>query len=248
MSKVLFITVGTTALTARALGAVEDHKFRPLRLKAESFLKQNETGKKILATERFMADLVEAHSLHIPGRGYLQQPYRTSAEMTSTYWLLEDVCDFPGPFRHDRGDKLVLLASDTPEGQLCADVNATLMRRFFLHCECRGSMCEAVKAHIIEGLEAAQPKEGPMEVRQNIAKIMHSYDGLSRHFNITGGFKGAVPAIADLCASEFHPCPLFYQHESSASAVRIDLPSRPVASGPAEQQVPQYRLVRSHRG
>jgi putative CRISPR-associated protein (TIGR02619 family) len=241
MSKVLFITVGTTALTASDLGKVKNHE--PLRRKAKHFLENSDQRKREQMTDEFRDELVKAHSLHPPGIEYLRHPYRTSAEMTSTYWLLQDdEPDLPGPFHHDGGDRLVLLASDTPEGELCAKVNAVLMSKLFFGCRCSQAECAAVKTHTIKGLEASQ-MAGPIKIRKKIAEIMHPYAEASRYFNITGGFKGAVPAIADLCATEFNPCPIFYQHETSASSVRIDLPERSTSASSAEIDGNDYRVI-----
>jgi putative CRISPR-associated protein (TIGR02619 family) len=223
VSKILFVSVGTSALTARELGAANERKNADLRKRAAEFLTHDGSTKRDLE-EPLLQELIEAHALHAP-KDYGKSPYRTSAEMTSTWLLLQDDPDFPGPFEHATGDKIILLASETREGVLCAQVNAALMRRHFFHCECAAEVCPAVKLEVVKGLEANQ-KAGAMNTPENIASILRRYNGPTRYFNITGGYKGAIPAISHLCATEFSPCAMFYQHENAKATVRIDLTPR----------------------
>ncbi|MBZ5534282.1 MAG: hypothetical protein LAO20_22890, partial [Acidobacteriia bacterium] len=218
MSKVLFVSVGTSALTARELRAPDERQSAALRERAANFAGHDLKTKGELAGS-LLKELIEAHSLHHPGPDYVKHPYRTSAEMTSTWLLFGDEADLPGRFDHAAGDRIVLLASATEEGKLAASINVALMRRLFFQCDCVPETCNAVKLEVVEGLEARQKKDGPMKTLENIQSIMRRHNSQHRYFNITGGYKGAIPAIAHLCATEFNPCPMFYQHESARTSL-----------------------------
>jgi putative CRISPR-associated protein (TIGR02619 family) len=217
MSKALFVTVGTSVLSSPCLERGRGH----LDTRAREFLRHDLPTKQRLATDGFVRELIEAHALCRPEKDYARLPRPTSAEMTSTHLLFQPETDFPGPFLHDKEHKIILLASDTLEGILCARVNAALMRKLFFACTCSPETCVSVEVRVVKGLEAEQ-KDGPTHTRDNIAEIMRPHAQFNRFFNITGGFKGAIPAISTLCATDFVPCPMFYQHESVNSAVRID--------------------------
>jgi CRISPR-associated protein (Cas_APE2256) len=44
-------------------------------------------------------------------------------------------------------------------------------------------------------------------------------------FNITGGYKGAIPSITSICIARQLGCPMYYMHESQSAVIRVDFPA-----------------------
>ena len=219
--KVLFVTVGTSALSARDLGwKLEKRRCEGLRKKAQGFL---DNGRK---DTNLFEEVVNAHLAHRPSRDrpgdYLKDLRRTSAEMTSTFLLLQDGDELPGPFQHGR-DQIVLLSSDTEQGWFCAAVNAAVMRELFFSCSPKEPCAaECVVARKVHGLKA---EEDAAKTIPAIRPIIEPFRGSGSQlfFNITGGYKGAIPAISWLCG-EAPAIPMYYVHEKGFRAVRTVLP------------------------
>ena len=242
--RVLFVTVGTTALTAEHLG----EEWEPERDSREALIADiktylsNPEGRshqveqlfpRVLNAHRALWDSVIKNGKSLAGR--MEQ---TSAEMTSTYLLTHTTaaCD---PFDADK-DIFVLLSSVTSEGRFCARVNARLLHEYLFSptCGCKASLsgeqpCEHARVEIVTGLEA---KTFTPTVSASVFSILDQYSrDRDPSCNITGGYKGTIPAITAWAKNRDHVS-LFYQYMSSDSTVTLKfLPGR---DEPKESQFP----------
>jgi putative CRISPR-associated protein (TIGR02619 family) len=233
---VLFITVGTSALTARKLGegigtfasgASSGEKLR------QDIARYLSSQSKALDESDLFKRIVQAHQVvwkgTQPKTGHLipdglsigDQIDRTSAEMTSTYFLRMTNAVSEGFL--GRNWRVILLASSTPEGQFAAHVNACLLHDFLLPspCNCTCDLSETCKKNrvevkIVPGLDA---KNFNGNTSQNLLDLLDINRAEQVICNITGGFKGTIPIIS-VWASR-HGYPLFYQHEKARECVRI---------------------------
>lgn len=219
--RVLFVTVGTTALSAAQLGdAGKDAGMgaADLRRRAMEFKDAGDEE----APPDLACAVLDAHDDVWKGGWRLGQPifesrYQTSAEMVSSWYALR-LQGNGQLFNADR-DQIVLLSSETPQGRFCAEVNKELARRYLFSppADREDSAC----VEVIKGLEA---KEHGFETQ-----IVDSLEEIwSRHnardetiVNITGGFKGTVPALTWRCIHSYENCWMFYTHESMDRAERI---------------------------
>jgi putative CRISPR-associated protein (TIGR02619 family) len=208
--RVLFVTVGTTAVSASNLGALGEDA-ADLRKDAEDFLKGTEPA------PDFFQRVLDAHeTLWRSGLPIFQNRYGTSAEMASSWYALR-LQDNEHLFDPDQ-DRIVLLASDTPQGRFCAAVNERLMREYLFSPACRKQQSTCVE--VIEGLEA---KDGGFacNIVGSIEAIWIRHQASEQTIvNITGGFKGTVPAITWRCMHT-EKCSMFYTHESMDRAETI---------------------------
>lgn len=233
---VLFITVGTSALTARGLGdglgnasqgvpAGEHLRQEIARYLGAQSGAANEVD---LFTRVVRAHQVVWESTRpksgrlIPGgMPIFDQINRTSAEMTSTHFLrMTDAV--PEGFL-GRDWSVILLASSTSEGKLSACINARLLHDYLLfpRCKCTADGTETCKKKrvviaVVPGLDAMSFTGN---VSQELLDLLDVHRSEQAICNITGGFKGTIPIIS-VWASR-HGYPLFYQHERSRECVRI---------------------------
>lgn len=132
---------------------------------------------------------------------------RFSAEITSLY-LME---------LERENDKVVLLASDSPEGVLAALLNQDYIS---------GHICKQVETHVVQGLSADDFNLFKTEGTAHYASITRYYHSHARGpeselwLNITGGFKALLPYSTYL--SIYFHVPLFYVFEESPDLVRLD--------------------------
>lgn len=232
--RVLFITVGTTALSAERVGermSGEADSPAAVREAAQRYLDDPETiteceerelfGRLLRAHRAFWSELRAAQ--FFPAKEGLRE---TSAEMTSTYVLThttEEIERF-----HSKRDRFVLLASDTKEGKLAARINSRLLHEFVFDPPCRCAAaedapagCEKAPVEVVEGLEAGAFNA---DVSSNVSAILDKdWGGRLPMCNITGGYKGTIPAIAAWAnrraAVDARGAPIYYQH------VRSDRPT-----------------------
>lgn len=239
---VLFVTVGTSALTARRLGETNEESFEGskndvfLRDKVQNYLKDvhgRGTGEADLLSE-----VVKAHRNiwksvgSVPNRLIPRGPSigdqieRTSAEMTSTYFL-SLTGEVPEGFL-GKSWKVILLASSTPEGHLAARINARLFHDFLLSQPCRCTFADPVGCAsgrvMVVRVPGLDEKGFTGSISQNLLEILDV--NRSKHVicNITGGFKGTIPIIAVWAFR--HGYPLFYQHERARECVKISFDVR----------------------
>ncbi len=239
--KVLFVTVGTTALLAEMLPAELRWRAQQFEADVKNWARSKPlSGPLAGRREQLYSEAVNAHRdvwLGVERNGFAelaQSMKQTSAEMTSSYLLATHPKHGIGKFRGGR-DRMVLLASDTHIGELAARVNAGLMHQFLLEggCGCGADFlkdglgangkCPSVKVEVVEGMEA---KEGLGRIGGTLKEIcQRQAEGYEKVlFNITGGYKGAIPLVTWLSLEVFGKRPpLFYQHEEMLSVVRISL-------------------------
>jgi len=146
------------------------------------------------------------------GRLVEEDPYRMSAELNAMDWVLESGC----------GDvaRLVLLASDTPEGLAAARVLEGYLSS-------RG--CPA-RVRVVRGLGSSEGFwPGLLELVKVIAEEARAAyaDGYFVYLNATGGFK-PESGMALLAASAAAPVAAYYKHEAMRETVMLPLlPVRP---------------------
>ena len=247
MEVTLFISVGTTAIRPE-LGTTRDD-YSKLQKDIADFKRRADsraaTELAALHADALFVDVVQAHAeVLLLGPVDVESASLTSAEMTSTEFLAAHrQSGFGGGLDPGRV-RIVLLASDTAVGLFCAHVNASLLHQFLFHpaCNCvtrfddfpNGTACPAIRVRVVPGMEARRldtiyPRlqELCLEEAQDCERVM---------FNITGGYKGAVPAITWLAGGVFgKKAELFYQHETALAATRFDFVEQRVG-GPLEMR------------
>jgi putative CRISPR-associated protein (TIGR02619 family) len=223
--RVLFVTVGTTALSAKRLGDPTKSRIaEQLRSDCKTFLDKGEE------VPDLRTRVLQAHEEFWKGGGEVFTNHdRTSAEMGSTYYALSvqvnkggEAFPLKGRLPHERlfdpdHDRIVLLASDTPQGRFCAEVNETLMRAHLFNGPCADKPCTVVED--IKGLEAKE-KGFDSKIVVSLIKIWAKYPARQIIVNITGGYKGALPALTWQCQQRDN-CSMFYAHESMDRAEAI---------------------------
>ena len=145
---------------------------------------------------------------------------RATAEMAGLYLLRKD--------QQTSQDRLVLLCSDTGEGAFCALANGILLGQEVCYYDFKGNVScldgltstEAkhgihpslaavrlpqVEVVWVEGLDATRPHEfehaGISEVVKHIARLHYNRClGEQTVLNYTGGFKAAIPTLAQVAA------------------------------------------------
>jgi putative CRISPR-associated protein (TIGR02619 family) len=244
MGRTLFLTVGTSAITNRELwehrgdlpthlprgedwgelirateaNAIKDlsHHGR-LRSKDWESVERRVRGENL----QFEQSLTEHHRefwrKNNAHRRNSNHRRRTSAEAIST-WLAgeKDLLD-GGPLAG--GDKVVLVVSRTCIGQMAGRINQAIFREFLFTGDSGQEVCiETVDDLRLEGVES----EGG-EVKSLSGQVRKIYedhrDRRTPLFNITGGFKGLIPAITVIASTEGRT--ILYMHDSMSGAVRL---------------------------
>src|SRR5580658_5178057 len=246
MEVTLFITVGTTAIRPELGTTRDDH--RQLQNNIDDF-KRRADGRPAaelaqLSAAATFAAVVEAHMeiLRLGPDEVLGFLSNLSAELTSTRFLaIHRESGFGGGLDPNQV-RIVLLASDTAVGLFCAHVNASLLHQVLVRPACRCgarfddfttvTACPAVRVRVVPGMEARRLDTINSSLQ---ALCKDEAAGCGRViFNITGGYKGAVPAITWLAERLFgQGTELFYQHESALAATRLFF-FQPTVSGPIE--------------
>ena len=226
MNAIIFATTGTSVLTNQEIGdvvvrekvaVVVREKGAQLRSDVRTYLRPTAPELR----ERRAAELTEAHE------AYFRQEFSTcleprnypmsAAELTSMPALLEAI--------RERGEtlgRLVLLASDTPEGKLAARV----VQRVLSTPACF-QLDAAVEVAKIPGLNATFENQlerlgGAIdEHKRQVAPPRRVY------INLTGGFKGTVPFLTQL--AWMHGYALYYQHEVQSRSEIVELPGAQAA-------------------
>ncbi len=133
-----------------------------------------------------------------------RDPYGMSAELNAMDWVLEKGCTGV--------DRVVLYASDTPEGRLAAEMLAAWLRP-----ACRGA---EVEAKVIQGLGKQPFWTGLVELAIALARdAREAYLGDRLvYLNATGGFKpeSAAALLAAQAVAPVHP---YYKHEAMRETV-----------------------------
>jgi putative CRISPR-associated protein (TIGR02619 family) len=115
-------------------------------------------------------------------------------------------------------DMIALLYSKTPDGKVCAEINAEAIKHKW---QIEPDMKE------VAGLDPDKPEIFATEGLKNLIDISRNllveYSGgdYDRYFNITGGYKGAIP-IQTLQAI-MKNVPIIYLFENSKGFIKIEL-------------------------
>lgn len=238
--RLLLVSVGTTALSATSLGDLDDGN-NPSQLREEALIfiraPAGERAKPGLFERVLKAhqDLWNNHISIWPNR------LATSAEMVSSYFLLrveisstlvgEEKKEKPLRLFEPAHDRIVLLSSDTLLGEFAACINARLMHDhlFSSRCSCgltfapgRPVQCRCVQIEILRGLEGTKTGFEEIPVRLDEIFDRHASENTEIIINITGGYKGVIPALAHRC-SLYQNASLYYMHEQMTGAARIRL-------------------------
>ena len=229
--KVLVVTVGTSALTAEKLGKGWSGQDAMLKSRNRYLEEKDSDRPQKEKDDGLFHQVVKAHRHNLNRkfhRSFAIDPLMSSAEMASMALLLLEVGGLPGLFDATR-DRMVLITSDTEEGKFCARVNARLLHEYLTKCRCGETFqkweatCPAILLRYVKGMEA---KKEFVETQPALATILQEFtQGKTDYFyNITGGYKGAIPALTWIAVQDF-PGPMFYLHASNDSAVRVDIHS-----------------------
>ena len=209
---VLFVTVGTSALTNERIGLV-DQRDNSALVKAVRDYREDQTKRKgeIGPYQHLFMELLEAHAaawrksndffLRKDGLPNSRNYRATSAELLSTFLLARLATQIP-PI-----EKLVLFASDTAEGMFAAELNRQVFQTP-QYWEKVGVRDYQVYVERVDGLDDRIGSPGHV-VQALIDK--HCATGKVR-INVTGGYKGFAALLGYLAAKrQYH---LFYLHEA----------------------------------
>jgi len=225
--RVLFVTVGTTVLTASNLGALGEGDPEQLRREAIDF----DDGA-IPKPDLYERVLAAHEAFWNSGLSVFENRYDTSAEMASSFYALrvqgnEKLFD-------PKKDRIVLLSSQTDACLFCANVNEQLMRKHLFHPPCDGE--RATYVEVVKGLQAKEAGFADSIVA-SIEEFWNCHYPLEEIIvNITGGFKGTIPALTWRCLktdTSKTACSMFYTHETMdrAETITFSLDSKPRYTG-----------------
>ncbi|HLJ26487.1 MAG TPA: hypothetical protein VKY85_07240 [Candidatus Angelobacter sp.] len=236
--RLFVVTVGTTALGADRLGSLDDKgNSCELRECTQDFLSGTPPPSDLYNR------VLKAHqdlwaSVWPNGKPIWPYRYATSAEMVSSYYLLRvQVVDTlarkntaPVLFNSSR-DRILLLSSDTAQGKFCACINAQLMHDhlFEKRCDCGSHFgpdvwkCSnaCVEVKVLKGLEGTQ--DGFKDIPSCLQEIWRCHAGPKTDIiiNITGGYKGIIPALTYMSFRCAQDASLYYMHEEMKGAASI---------------------------
>jgi len=217
---VLFVTVGTSGLTNPGVGKAPNGRDNSaLQLEMQRF---KETRNKPLFTResrekgdfgrwnKLYQDLVLAHQAHWEmEETYRSSPLKanqTAAELTTTHCLVRDVGrEFPF-------DKIVLLPTETADGQFASRVVLAVMRSPAFKLELNP---DRIVEQPIPGLER---EIGTLADGLRAAISKHTQSANDKRFvNVTGGFKGTSLMLGRLSKDGGYR--IYYQHETLGAPV-----------------------------
>jgi len=215
----LFVTVGTSALDNPEVGQAPDRRDNKT-LRGDLDRYRRSADKSLERWSKLLGDVVQAHKRYWEQAQFYilnwENRKQTSAELTSTMSLLRDATEHG--FRPP--DKLVLLASDTEEGELAAKVNEAVFRT--LHPWMTFAVSR-VKNLNVKFADFTRSIEGLVNE--------HQESGADRVvFNVTGGYKGAIPCITALARDKGWL--LYCQHEDAGYGVYLQFEDGKLRSEP----------------
>lgn len=210
--RVLFVTVGTSAITNERIGAVENRDNSALRDAVRRYMQ--DPTKSSTMYNRFQGVLVLEHlRVWTKGPPYAMDPkhfLEGAAELTSTACLMDMLAkEGLAPVK-----EIVLLVSETPEGELAGRVLEAVMRDPVYPA---GAASVKVSMVRVPGLES-----GPFTLIDNLLARIRPYRGENEHayFNLTGSYKGTAVLIGMRALKQKFR--LYYQHEKSTSGVFLN--------------------------
>jgi CRISPR/Cas system-associated protein Csm6 len=224
MSRILFVTVGTSA--------AENEEIKEHNQKLKDRLGDDDARKLIAEMEEqgedlapLKAVLLNAHREFWEARdAYRKEPANfrlTSAETISTFMSLGAL---------ERGvDKAVLLNSDTAMGRMCGEINEILFRDYLFAAGKAGK--DDVILEEIEGLNPRERDSKPFSVYPQVRAIVDRYAMGNKSqplFNITGGYKGLIPPITHLAWTRYEKRSprILYMHDSMRATVTVLKPAQ----------------------
>jgi len=224
---IVFAMVGTSGLYNEDIGKGWNDKQKDNKLlrQAVDLYRYKDPKKDPEVWTDLFKNLVKAHLLFFqaPAGTQWKKSYRsrTSAELSSTHYLLQKV-------HVATVSKIVFLASDTPESKAAAEIIAEVEKT-------RVPRNIAVRHEHVSGLDREFQQDLPDALYRQVER--HRPNGNENIiFNITGGFKGAIPAITLLAIEcEWR---LFYQHEEADFAVEVSYHRRAGKVEAAYSKVP----------
>ena len=143
-----------------------------------------------------------------------------SAETFSTWLAGKEHRLGGGPLRSET-DKVVLVVSRTCAGQMAGRINETIFREFlFQGNEEPEIVTEVINDLRLEGI--ADDESDATSLTEQVGKIYERHANNQDRtplFNITGGFKGLIPAVPIVCARA--GTPLLYLHENMKGTISL---------------------------
>jgi putative CRISPR-associated protein (TIGR02619 family) len=205
---ILFITVGTSALTNDVGRAPDDRDNGALKTEIQRYFAAPQKDEQ--RWSRLRSDLIDAHSRYWQADArYTNDPRHflyTSAELTSTVFLVRSL---QAKEPANAPERLVLLSSDTPEGWLAAGVNESVLRELFSKLTVERRKVSGLDVRFRDTQTALNTVFDEYRLQANDHVII----------NITGGFKGTIPFLTHFART--HAWELYFQHESQDSAVLL---------------------------
>jgi putative CRISPR-associated protein (TIGR02619 family) len=206
--------VGTSALTNKDIGRAPNNRDnRALSKDVDAFLvAPNQTAPMWTRLRRRLEEAHEDFWTSSTQSLSLNEIYQTSAELTSTQALQQVLAkEFQLNLAELRKRlRVVLLASDTDEGELAAHINRTVMQNVW-----KLPLVATVRVVGLSKVSAANPHG---ELTTLLKTHFDKNPDATTVFNITGGFKGAVVQVV-LTAAGKQNAYVFYQHESTNAQV-----------------------------
>jgi len=242
MGRILFVTVGTSAITNHELWDTngdlppdlpQDGNWGELIRGAEAAcvkdmfhnrkVEWKTVAKKVEAVfTPFEEALTDLHRKFWGKTNHHKREHRrrTTAETIST-WLAGAAHRMDGGQLQANEDKVVLVVSRTCIGQMAGRINQALFREHLFEGEGeRKVVIETVDDLRLEGIHEEAGEAASLS--EQMRRIFDGHAGSQCRtpiFNITGGFKGLIPAITVICREGGRT--MLYLHESMDGTVRL---------------------------
>jgi len=211
MPKLILVTVGTSAL-----GKLDEQEQKNL---PKPFPKKGEK-----AYNELKSKLLDVLMINIERYFAGEETKKLSAEISSL--LVMSKTERIGKI--DSKDKIVLFASDTDDGILCAEANIEVIKSY---------IAPNIEIKKIEGLQVNDPdrfvKSGLVNLQRAINRYSHS--PMDVYLNVTGGFKGVLPYVAPLAWE--NRMTIVYLFELSKDIIIIPPPSEHSFSGMQKETI-----------
>jgi putative CRISPR-associated protein (TIGR02619 family) len=208
-SVLLFVTCGTSALK----NLQRERSSREAIALADSiskYLSPTCRDKESYATRHALLEcVVAAHTATLRCPHWATEPLlyqSTPAELISTFSLASELKS-----KNKTIAEAWLLASGTPEGRLAAEVNRQLFLKEPLVGLVKMSSSDVIRGWDERFIDITPPLYD-LVARKKSALQQQLPRSAQVYFNITGGFKGAIPSITALAVR--NSWRIYYQHET----------------------------------
>ena len=147
-------------------------------------------------------------------------------------------------------DRIVLLHSDTPEGELCAEVNKAAMEsEILVDGEAKKEPWNVGDPVRINGLNGVKPTDfantGLKDFQDRTERLLDDFDG-DKFLSVTGGYKGLIPFATLLVYKK--EITLVYLFERSDGLVIMDKSYFQSRFGPPRIRNDQLSGIKIRRG